>query len=198
MCRLFETIRVENGKAVSLRWHQQRVEQITSVELAPYIERLSLPSDGVYKLRIDYDTASGIIGSTLQKYEERRVKTLKAIRCDTISYPFKYADRQVLDGLRARRGCCDDVLIIKNAHVTDVTYANILFSAGGRWFTPSTPLLKGTCREKLLDEGVVTERLITEEEICCYDNAMLINAMLPFDEARAFPVTGITTSKHSG
>ena len=84
MCRLFETIRVENGKAVALRWHQQRVEQITSVELAPYIERLSLPADGVYKLRIDYDTASGIIGSTLQKYEERRGKTQKAVPFDNI------------------------------------------------------------------------------------------------------------------
>lgn len=191
MCRLFETIRIENGKAVSLEYHQQRVAKVSSVQLLPHVAQIKLPVAGVYKLRIDYDTEKGITGTILEKYEIRRVVTLKAVHCDTISYPLKYADRRVLDMLHAQRGKSDDVLIIKNNFVTDTTFANILFSAGGQWFTPSTPLLKGTCREKLLTEGIVTERCITAADIKNYDKAMLINAMLPFDEARTFPVSGI-------
>lgn len=191
MCRLFETIRIENGKAVSLDYHQRRVAKVSSVQLAPHVARMELPDTGVYKLRIDYDTEKGITGTTLEKYEIRRIATLKTVHCDTISYPLKYADRRELDLLHAQRGNNDDVLIIKNTFVTDTTFANILFSAGGKWFTPATPLLKGTCREKLLAEGIVTERYITAADIENYDKAMLINAMLPFDEGRAFPVSGI-------
>lgn len=191
MCRLFETIRIENGGAVSLCWHQRRVAEVSAVELAPYISRLFLPAEGVYKLRIDYDARNGITGSTLREYAARPVRTLKKVRCDTVSYPRKYAVRDELDELRAMRGGCDDVLIIKDGCVTDVSYANILFSENGKWYTPDTPLLPGTCRARLLSEGAVCERRITEADICLYDMAMLVNAMLPFDEARAFPVSGI-------
>lgn len=192
MCRLFETIRLENGKATSLHYHQQRVSRVSPmVRLAPCVSRLELPCDGVYRLRIDYDTEKGITGSTLQKYAVRPVSRLRTVHCDTITYQLKYADRTCLDNLHALRGECDDVLIIKNSAVTDTTRANIIFYEAGRWFTPDTPLLRGTCRERLLDEGKITLRRITEHDIRRYEKAMLINAMLPFDEARAFPVAGI-------
>jgi 4-amino-4-deoxychorismate lyase len=67
--------------------------------------------------------------------------------------------------------------------VTDSSYANLLFRKGDNYYTPSTPLLKGTMREKLLDEKKIAERSITRENIREFSEIYLMNAMLGIGEA---------------
>jgi len=80
-----------------------------------------------------------------------------------------------------RRGA-DDILIIKTGMVTDTYYGNVAFEKDGIWHTPQLPLLHGTQRQYLLDEGKIKERLITEDDLPNYGHVRVFNAMIEFGE----------------
>ena len=91
----------------------------------------------------------------------------------------------------AQRGKCDDIIIIKNGLVTDAFAANLLFFDGKNWVTPTTPLLKGTQRQFLLDQEIIFETKIREEDICSYQKVGLINAMVSFEDMPVIPMEKI-------
>jgi 4-amino-4-deoxychorismate lyase len=97
-----------------------------------------------------------------------------------IDYNLKYADRSALEALKAERPDADDVLIVKNGYVTDTTIANIAFFDGERWLTPATPLLEGTTRARLIDEGVLTPAPIRYDAIDHFKSVALFNALQGF------------------
>ncbi len=68
-------------------------------------------------------------------------------------------------------------MIIKNGKVTDCSIGNLIFRLGNQWLTPDTPLLAGTQREKLLQEGKIRETTIYAKDIEKFDEIRLINAM---------------------
>ncbi|MCX8011124.1 MAG: chorismate-binding protein, partial [Ignavibacteria bacterium] len=53
---------------------------------------------------------------------------------------------------------------------------------GSDWVTPSTPLLKGTKRQMLIDNKRIIEKNITSTELKDYQKLALINAMLDLGE----------------
>ena len=57
------------------------------------------------------------------------IKTLKMIDADSVVYNHKYLDRSSLTALIDKK-VADDILIIKNGYVTDVSFANIVFTDG--------------------------------------------------------------------
>jgi 4-amino-4-deoxychorismate lyase len=106
---------------------------------------------------------------------------------ESIDYHIKYTDRQILQQLFDQRGDCDDIIIVKNGFVGDSYTANLLFFDGKNWYTPTTPLLKGTKRQFLLDQGVISEKEIREEDIKSYQKVGLINALIDFEEMPEVP-----------
>jgi len=66
--------------------------------------------------------------------------------------------------------------------VTDSSYANIIFFDGRQWLTPSTYLLNGTCRQRLLKEGKIKEAPIHYTDIHQFEQIGFINAMLDIGE----------------
>jgi len=109
------------------------------------------------------------------------VHSLRLVRDDNIDYRFKYADRRRLQVLFARRGDCDDVLIVKRGLLTDTSYCNIAVYDGLQWWTPDAPLLPGTARQRLLDKGLIREKRIRVEDLPLFKRIRLINAMLPWE-----------------
>ncbi len=197
MCRFLETIKILDGVPQNLGLHRQRMRR-TCNKFFPDRQPVNpagiihVPDDagtGIYKCRITYGPQ--ILRIDYEKYQPRRIKTLKLIRDDLVGYDFKFADRQHISRLFGQRSFCDDVLIVKNGFVADTSYCNILFSEGENWFTPDTPLLAGTCRQRLLSEGKILEKTIRPSDIFRYEKFMLVNAMLDFDPGRAEPVSGI-------
>ena len=89
----------------------------------------------------------------------------------------KYSDRSLINKLFDQRGSCDEIIIIKNGKVTDCSIGNLIFRQGKKWYTPDSPLLLGTQREKLLQEGKIQERTIFQEDIVNFDEIKIINAM---------------------
>jgi len=196
MFPLLETIRIQDGAAQNLLWHTRRMEASyvelfgtkCPFDLGEITESRKWP-DGLIKARFLYGKDDFRIES--ETYSPKEINSLKIIRCDNIDYHLKYSSRDVLDRLGAGKGGADDILIVKNGFVTDTSFANIIFFDGEFWYTARTPLLKGTCRERLLNEQIIKERDIRPEDLSCFSRFMLINAMLDFDAGSAKPVSVI-------
>ena len=186
MCRFIETIRVENGRALSLPYHQKRVNESLlltgggSVRLSLAGLLGNLPTtEGVFKARIVYDNTGKVLEQSLTPYTPKKVRTLRLVDCDDIDYSLKYADRTRLNALAARVGSADEIIIVRHGKLTDTSYSNIALYDGENWFTPRYPLLRGTMRQRLLDEGVIQETDITPADLRLYRQVSLINAMMP-------------------
>ncbi|MGD1946112.1 MAG: aminotransferase class IV [Croceivirga sp.] len=100
-------------------------------------------------------------------------------------------EREPIHALYALKGNCDDVLIVKQGHITDSSYANIIFWDGKTWYTPSTYLLKGTKRSQLLHDGLIRETPIELNDLERYQGFQLINAMLDFNPRDVLPISNI-------
>jgi 4-amino-4-deoxychorismate lyase len=199
MCRLLETIQIRQGEVLNLDRHVARMNKSRrelfscqdEVAGAAVLAGLSIPVDGVWKLRVVYGVR--IERQELKRYVVQKVRSLKLVHDDTIEYSHKYEDRSAIDALMAQRGSCDNILIVKNGCVTDTAYANIAFSDGGEWFTPETPLLAGIQRAALIAEGKLKERRIKPEDLKRYQSAMLINAMLRWGDAEPIDIAAIVS-----
>ncbi|MEI6765076.1 MAG: aminotransferase class IV [Bacteroidota bacterium] len=197
MCQLLETIRVEYGTMCHPGYHLKRM-QYSSSELfgspvnTDILETISIPaqySEGIYRCRIVYTTAIEKI--EFLRYTPRKISSLKIVDDGNIDYTHKYADRSKIENLYARRGLCDDILIIRNGMITDTSIANVLLLKDTTWFTPAEPLLQGTMRQYLLDKGFIHGKNITVGDLKSCKSVMLINALRPFDEEMAFSVKHI-------
>jgi 4-amino-4-deoxychorismate lyase len=198
MYRFIETIRIEQGRLQHLNYHQERVNRTvahfwggdaTPISLAEVIRVPQEKMTVILKCRVTY--GEQIEKVEFEHYLPHPVTSLRVVRDDNNDYKFKFANRDRLNELLKQRGICDDVLIVKKGLITDTSYCNILFYDGRNWVTPATPLLKGTCRARLLNNGIITEEIITLADLGKFQKFMLINAMLEFDEKRSADIEGI-------
>jgi len=189
MYPLFETLCVQDGSIRNAEWHQWRYERsyhsfYGKKPSGPLLEEVALPvglEQGMFKLRIRYNESSKQI--EFEKYVPKKVKTLKLVVHDQIEYSLKYTDRDLLNALYRQRAGCDDILIVKNGMITDSSYCNVVFFDGNAWYTPSTPLLRGTARERLLRSGLIRERDINIRDLSDFKSLRLINSMRDFEHA---------------
>jgi 4-amino-4-deoxychorismate lyase len=196
--RLLETIRIQDGQAVHLAYHQQRVDQ--SLKQLGFNARYDLaslikvPDDALYRCRIVYDAAS--LEIEFIPYRKRAVRTLQLVQADALDYALKYADRSALDRLFAQRGTADDILIVQGEQITDTSIANIAFFDGQRWVTPGKPLLKGTTRARLLDEKMIFESEIRLNDLAKFTRFALLNAMIGFEEIKSGIIAPLKPKGH--
>jgi len=180
--QLLETIKIEDGEVSNLSYHQARCDEsrkalFNSTDTLDLSSLIQAPPKGLYRCRILYDEK--IHSIEYIPYIPKEIHTLKIISSD-LEYDYKYANRDALNKLLQTHTDADDILIEKEGYLTDTTIANIAFYDGKQWFTPEKPLLKGTMRAKLLDEGFLHTRKIKKEEITDYTHVALMNAMIGF------------------
>ena len=144
-----------------------------------FLQELQVPSQGVFKCRIVYDDMTKEV--EFIPYEPKSIRSLRVVEHDRINYEFKYKDRKSIDKLFALREDCDDILIVKKGNITDSSFANIVLKRDDEWYTPWSALLKGTMRQKLIDNGTIAEEEITVADLPSFRAFKLINAMLEFD-----------------
>ena len=181
--KLLETIKVENGKIFNLPYHQLRLERALVKNVLRLDEILNPPKEqGVFRCRLVYDEESYAID--YYPYTKRSVEKLKLVYDNTIVYDKKYLNRSTLETLFIQKAAADDVLIVKNGFITDTTIANCAFLYKGEWLTPKEPLLMGTTRARLLDEGKIKEAQISVDDIIKFEGMALMNAMIDFDIIR--------------
>jgi len=184
MFQLIETIKVSNGLLQNLPYHNSRLNRARS-ELFNAADELDIEklvhvpasmNKGIYRCTLTYSKEIGEIN--FQLYSIRKIKTLKIVTDNSIEYSYKYADRTSLNKLLELKDDCDEIVIVKNNYITDTSFTNLIFFDGVKWCTPDSPLLRGTKREKLLEQGMITETKICLDDLTKYSRVGLINAML--------------------
>lgn len=190
---IFETISIRRGVVENISYHNKRLNTTQKelfgvdrdIDLSSYID---IPKDSIhYRCRVLYDEE--IRSIEYIPYQPRVIEKILLVDSD-IEYKYKYQDRDEIERLLTRLGNCDDLIIVRDGLLTDTSIANIAFLENDRWYTPSSPLLKGTTRARLIDEGVLYPKDICREDICRFDNFAIMNAMV------GFRLMGLSTIMH--
>lgn len=187
MSLLIESIKLLDGTFYNLSHHEQRMNRSLKslcgvhdhVDLEVLLSKVDTPAQGLFKCRIVYDDTSREI--EFHPYQYKKIQSLRVVEHDRINYEFKYTDRKLINRLYELRKDCDDILIVRRGFVTDSSYSNIVFRKNNHWVTPWSALLKGTQRQKLLEQNIIQEDDIRVEDIQTFQSFKLINAMFEFD-----------------
>ena len=188
MCQFFEAIKIKDGIIIRLKYHQQRVNKAfeiyypseQTISLLDELNQSVIPQEGTYKCRIVYsDTVHSV---EITPYQMREIKSLKLVETDLESFTYKLDDRSAYKAAFEQREGCDDVLLYKNDLLTDTSYSNIALFDGENWYTPQFPLLYGTNRAELIENGKIVEKDIRVSDLKKYKRIALFNAMIEFGE----------------
>ncbi|MGC9331254.1 MAG: aminotransferase class IV [Bacteroidales bacterium] len=200
MYQFIESIRIENGNAPLIEYHQHRYNQCLNkhfkhaeaVQLS-HIADKHTNKQGTWKLRIEYDHKIRNINCI--PYRPRRIKRFHLVYDDQIDYAWKYSNRKAFEKLKSRYHEDDEIIIIKNKLITDSSYANLAFYATPYWYTPKHPLLKGVMRQYLLDHNSIKTANITTDQLKQFEFFCQINAMLDIDTSEKYSTGDILPYK---
>lgn len=202
MSRFIESIKIEDQKAFLLDLHQKRVNQTFahfgkegSIDLAKIFKNLEHDEDGLYKLRIVYDLDKKFT-TQLIPYAIPEIENFQLVENNSYDYSFKFEDRKEFERMKSKAKT-EEIIVVKNNHITDTSYTNILFLKGKEWFTPTTYLLNGVMRQHLLHEKKIKETEITLQNIKEFSHFQLINAMNDFDDMFIYPIERIVNLPES-
>lgn len=197
MSQFIESIKVEDKQIFLLEQHQKRVSDTFTyfgkgepINLELIFKSLEHDEDGLYKLKITYDL-TGKYRTQMIPYAISEIANFKLVENNSYDYTFKFEDRKELEKMKILSKAAE-IIIVKNNHITDSSYSNILFKKDKNWYTPSTFLLNGVQRQNLLQSKKIKEAEITLQNLRDYTHFQLINAMNDFDESYSYPIEKIT------
>ena len=194
MSLLFETIRIENG---ILRYPEEHEKRMLRSRTALFgvndpisLQRvIGIPgeySSGIVRCRVDYGIKIDAVKFT--PYRLKKLKKFQIVINEEIEYPFKFSDRSSLESLLRDKNTADEIILVQHGLITDTSFSNLIFYDGRNWITPSIPLLHGTCRERLIREGKITEREISVPELYSFKGLKIINAMIYPEDMEMIPI----------
>lgn len=196
MSQFIESIKVEDQEIFLLELHQKRVDQTFahfgkegSIDLAKIFKHLQHDENGLFKLRIAYDLDKRI-RTQMIPYAIPEIADFQLVENNSFDYSFKFEDRKELDKMKMKSKA-EEIIIVKNNHITDTSFSNILFLKGKEWFTPNSYLLNGVQRQQLLKQKKIKEAEITMQNIKQFSHFQLINAMNDFDDMFIYPIDRI-------
>ncbi|QNS40743.1 aminotransferase class IV [Chryseobacterium manosquense] len=197
MSQFIESIKIEDQEIFLLELHQKRVNATFehfgkegSIDIAKIFKDLEHDENGLYKLKITYDLNKNY-RTQLIPYAISEIEDFQLIENNVYDYSFKFEDRKEFEKM-INKAKASEIIVVKNNHITDTSYSNLLFLKGKEWFTPSTYLLNGVQRTHLLKNKKIKEAEITLQNITEYSHFQLINAMNDFDDMFIYPISKIT------
>ena len=202
MSQFIESIKVEDQKAFLMEFHQKRVNDTFahfgaqgSIDLEKIFKSLEHDEDGLYKLRIVYDLNRNFKHQMIP-YAIPEIENFQLVENNSYDYSFKFEDRKEFEKMKTKAKT-EEIIIVKNNHITDTSYTNILFLKGETWYTPTTYLLNGVMRQHLLKEKKIREAEITLQNIREFTHFQLINSMNDFDDMFIYPIERIVNLPES-
>ncbi len=196
MSQFIESIKIEDQKAYLLDFHQKRVNETFahfgaegSINLEKIFKDLQHDEDGLYKWRVVYDLQKNV-KTQLIPYAIAEIENFQLVENNDIDYSYKSEDRKEFEQLKVKAKT-DEIIIVKNNHITDTSYSNLLFLKDETWYTPTTYLLNGVQRQHLLKNKKIKEAEITLQNIREFTHFQLINALNDFDDMFIYPIERI-------
>jgi len=203
MSQFIESIKIEDQEIFLLELHQKRVNTTFShfgkegsIDIAKIFKDLQHDEDGLYKLKITYDLNKNY-RTQLIPYAISEIDDFQLVENNGYDYSFKFEDRKEFEKM-INKAKASEIIIVKNNHITDTSFSNLLFLKGKEWFTPTTYLLNGVQRTHLLKNKKIKEAEITLQNITEYSHFQMINAMNDFDDMFIYPISKITNLPDSG
>ncbi len=161
--------------------HPLRLESILKVPLDLIDETVKCTvTYGIDIVRVEY-----------LKYQMRTIRSLQMVYDDSVEYAYKFVDRSKLADLLKLRGQYDDILIVKNGLITDISYANAIFRRDDVWYSQGRPLLFGTRLQSYLKEGRVTPALLRPNDLQLFTEMRIINAMISIEDSPVIQICNI-------
>ncbi|WP_312390472.1 aminotransferase class IV [Chryseobacterium sp.] len=196
MSQFIESIKVEDQEIYLLDFHQKRVNQTFahfgkegSIDLKKIFEHLEHDEDGLFKFRIMYDLDKKV-RTQMIPYAIPEIEDFQLVENNSFDYSFKFEDRKELERMKMKSKA-EEIIIVKNNHITDTSFSNLLFLKGKEWFTPNTYLLNGVQRQDLLKSKEIKETEITLQNLKQFSHFQLINSLNDFDENFIYPIARI-------
>jgi 4-amino-4-deoxychorismate lyase len=194
MSQFFESICINDGVAENLHFQQARVNKTLnafdasqySIDLTKIIQQLVLPTLGLFKLRISYDL-KGNYQAACNPYQYRLMNHFALLDIKGHRYDYKYANRDWINEALAQSGK-DEIIMHDDGLIKDCSYTNIVFFDGANWYTPESPLLEGTQRAKLIQEGIIITKALHVDELPNFQKFKCINAMIHWDIAVEYKI----------
>jgi len=185
-----ETICIKNGRVRNIRYHNDRCNRTRAqiygtsdtIDLRKSITEPTHLQSALVKCRITY--AQQVIKVEYEPYAIKPIRSLQLVQADEVVYNHKAADRQQLTDLYHQRGQADDIIMVRDGLLTDTYYGNIALWDGKKWHTPAKPMLLGTRRQQLLDQGRIVATSIEVADLAQYQQIAVFNAMIPFGSLR--------------
>lgn len=203
MSQFFESIKIEDQKIFLLDLHQKRVNETFanfwkegSIDLGKIFKSLNHDEDGLFKLRISYDLDKSF-RTQMIPYAISEINDFQLVENNLYDYSFKFEDRKEFERMKIKAKA-DEIIIVKNNHITDTSFSNLLFKKGKEWFTPNTFLLNGVQRQHLLKNKKIKEVEITPQNLQQFSHFQIINSMNDFDDMFIYPISKITNLPESG
>ena len=125
------------------------------------------------RCRLVYGTDGNCSEIRIWPFRQKRLNRVGLIELPAASYPLKFADRCLFASLHARFPEYDEIIITRRGFLSDGTFTNLYLHRPNKkdgektsLLTPSTPLLAGCRRARLIKEGrlVATPLLWNELE----------------------------------
>lgn len=193
--KFIESLKLVGERFSNIELHQQRIDltcKVFSINRKIELKDISIPNfndDLVRKCRIIYSKDDFSV--SFSEYKQRKIENLKVVFDDTIDYSYKFENRDRLNSLFEDRGGCSDIIIVKNGCLTDTSFSNIVLFDGDKYFTPSSFLLNGTMRQKLLMDKIIFEKEIKLEDIHSFKKLYLINALNSIEDNLSVSIENI-------
>lgn len=189
-----ESLKYFNRQYFHLDFHQERFSRTRNDHYpgAPPVGLKSvltfpehLDANQVYKCRIVYGETVHEV--SYEPYTRRNIQQYYLAVCPVeFDYSFKLANRTFFDNARKKLRENEDYIYVKNGLITDTSFANLVFYDGRHYYTPATPLLKGTKRAFYLKEGIIREEEIRVRDLQRFSSFFIINAMLDLEDSAVF------------
>ncbi|MCK5820259.1 MAG: aminotransferase class IV [Bacteroidales bacterium] len=189
MSLLLESIRINQGKPDNLSAHEERISRsqlaLEGIRQLPPLEKIFKstppPNTRLLKARIVYN--SDMYKIDYHEYSRAIIKSLQVCQEKSIYYPHKFANRRRLNNLKKTFPKYTEALIVIGNRITDTTFTNLAFWNGKKWLSPMYPLLPGTRRASLINQGLIELHDIQLSQLMDFEKVRLFNAMMPWDEA---------------
>ena len=194
--KLIETILYEPGEGFFLlEEHLLRIEKSASLFGFPFEkqiiedrlkEEVEAFRDSRMRIRLLLDK-SGSLDMESSKLGYPRGDEVQKVQLyevpvdeNSIFLYHKTTVRDFYDYARSRHPDADELIFVnRKGEVTEGTRANVVIRKDGAYYTPpvESGLLRGTFREKLLEEGKISERKLSISDVKGADELFLINSV---------------------